>query len=217
MSSSYPLSHQISIAFSELEDRLVIRSQNTNGQMVWLLLTRRMTLVLLKQLLEQLHRISHLEQTPAQYWLEILQMDHSQAMQAKRETDEKDLAYSGPLPAKSTLNPTPHPPQNSPSKTTTSSTTPAQRQLFLASHLQLEKYPKYVLLAFKGLAMPQAMVTPSRHVPVFALRLDRDHLHQLIRLLIAKAQEAHWHLPVEIPWLKTPEAQETSIELHLLH
>lgn len=215
MSSSYPLSHQISIAFSELEDRLVIRSQNTNGQMVWLLLTRRMTLVLLKQLLEQLHRISHLEQTPAQYWLEILQMDHSQAMQAKRETDEKALAYSGPLPAKSSLNPSSTPP---PAATKTAAATAStQRQLFLASHLQLEKYPKYVLLAFKGLAMPQAMVTPSRHVPVFALRLDRDHLHQLIRLIIAKAHEAHWHLPVEIPWLKTPEAQETSIELHLLH
>lgn len=216
MSSSYPLSHQISIAFSELEDRLVIRSQNTNGQMVWLLLTRRMTLVLLKQLLEQLHRISHLEQTPAQYWLETLQMDHSQAMQAKRETDEKALAYSGPLPAKSTLNPSQKPPQD-PAKAATPSATSGQRQLYLASHLQLEKYPKYVLLAFKGLAMPQAMVTPSRHVPVFALRLDRDHLHQLIRLLIAKAQEAHWHLPVEIPWLKAPEAQETSLALQLLH
>lgn len=215
MSSSYPLSHQISIAFSELEDRLVIRSQNTNGQMVWLLLTRRMTLVLLKQLLEQLHRVSQLEQTPAQYWLEILQMDHSQAMQAKRETDEKALAYSGPLPAKSSLNPSSTPP---PAATKTAAATAStQRQLYLASHLQLEKYPKYILLAFKGLAMPQAMVTPSRHVPVFALRLDRDHLHQLIRLIIAKAHEAHWHLPVEIPWLKAPEAQETSLALHLLH
>lgn len=210
MSTTYPLSDQISIAFSALEDRLVVRSHNSNGKVVWLLLTRRMALVVLRQLLHQLHRISDLDKTPAQYWLDILQMDHQQA-----------LLYTEPLPASTAggraTAPAPAPAAVS-APVPTNAEPVVERALFIASRIHLENYPRYALLAFQGLPMPQAMTTPSAHLPVFAIRLDRDHLHQLIRLLTAKAKEAHWDLPVTIPWLEDPaEPTATSVGLGLLH
>lgn len=221
MSTTYPLSDQISIAFSALEDRLVVRSHNSNGKVVWLLLTRRMTLVVLRQLLHQLHRISGLDKTPAQYWLDLLQMDHQQAMQNKSTTDEaaaEHSAYTEPLAA-AQMEP------RSKAKATPAGSVPKttaeplpQRDLYIATRISLENYPRYALLAFKGLPMPQAMTTPNAHLPVFAIRLDRDHLHQLIRLLTAKAKQAHWDLPVTIPWLEDPaEVSTTSVDLGLLH
>lgn len=216
MSTTYPLSDQISIAFSAVEDRLLVRSHNTNGATVWLLLTRRMTLLVLRQLLQQLHRISDLDKTPAQYWLEVLQMDHQHAMQAKEAVDGKASPYAGLFPAaKSSLNP-PRPDTVAAADSTTAPQK-AERALYIATAVQLENYPRYALLAFKGLPMPKAMVTPSAHLPVFALRLDRDHLHQLIRLLIMKAKEAHWELPVNLPWIDAPTEQNTSLDLGLLH
>lgn len=225
MSTTYPLSDQVSIAFSALEDRLVVRSHNTNGDTVWLLLTRRMTLLVLRQLLQQLHRISDLNKTPAQYWLEVLQMDHQQAMQAKELADQHASSYSAPLPAAgSNLNPSRH---GSAAKVASSTSPSAQgkeqaapakeRALYIATSLHLENYPRYALLAFKGLPMPKAMTNPSPHLPIFAIRLNRDHLHQLIRLLIVKAKEAHWDLPVNLPWVETPAEQSTSLDLGLLH
>lgn len=216
MSTTYPLSDQISVAFSVLEDRLVVRSRNSNGQVVWLLLTRRMTLLVLRQLLHQLHRISDLNKTPAQYWLEVLQMDHQQALQAKQETDQKvAVSYEGPLPAvQNSLNP---PVVGSTSSDPVPVSKDQERALYIATAVQLENYPKYALLAFKGLPMPAAMTTPHSHVPVFALRVDRDHLHQLIHLLIVKAKEAHWELPMNLPWIESPAEQSTSLELGLLH
>lgn len=226
MSTTYPLSDQVSIAFSALEDRLVVRSHNTNGATVWLLLTRRMTLLVLRQLLHQLHRISDLDKTPAQYWLEVLQMDHQHAMQAKELADQKTSSYSAPLPSvDSNLNP-PRSEKNGESaadtapasqETPTAAANATERALFIATSIHLENYPRYALLAFKGLPMPKAMTNPSPHLPVFAIRLNRDHLHQLIRLLIVKAKEAHWDLPVNLPWIDSPTEQNTSLDLGLLH
>ena len=220
MSTTYPLSHQISIAFSALEDRLVVRSLNSSGKVVWLLLTRRMTLTVLRQLLNQLHRISQLDKTPAQYWLELLQLDHQQAMQSKSHTDAEAAgttastsSYTAPLTA-AQMKASPE------AKTAEQQTpqTPEERALYIATRLSLENYPRYALLAFQGLPMPKAMTTPAAHQPVFAIRLDRDHLHQLIRLITAKAKEAHWDLPVTIPWLDDPaETSTTSVDLGLLH
>lgn len=217
MSTTYPLSDQISVAFSVLEDRLVVRSRNSNGRVVWLLLTRRMTLLVLRQLLQQLHRISDLNKTPAQYWLEVLQMDHQQALQAKKQTDQKVAAYEGPLPAaQNHLNP-PTALAEAPPKQALQSTSNQERAVYIATSVQLESYPRYALLAFKGLPMPAAMLTPHAHEPIFALRLDRDHLHQLIHLLIAKAKQAHWELPMNLPWIEAPNEQNTSLDLGLLH
>jgi len=58
-------------------------------------------------------------------------------------------------------------------------------------------------LAFKGLPVPEAMQTPSAHVPVLALLLDATHMHQVVELLINHATRAMWHLPVDLPWLET--------------
>lgn len=223
MSTTYPLSDQISIAFSALEDRLVVRSHNSNGKVVWLLLTRRMTLVVLRQLLSQLHRISDLDKTPAQYWLDLLQMDHQQAMQNKSVTDDAAAdthpAYTAPLPA-AQMSPRPatEPTASAASALHSAAEPNAERALYIATRISLENYPRYALLAFQGLPMPKAMTTPSAHLPVFAIRLDRDHLHQLIRLLTVKAKQAHWDLPVTIPWLEGPaETTTTSVDLGLLH
>ena len=73
----------------------------------------------------------------------------------------------------------------------------------------MQRRKERLLLAFKGLPLPEAMTIPSAHEPVLAVSLSLDHVHQLLHLLIRKAEMAQWHLPVDLPWLKTQQPDTT--------
>lgn len=189
--TTYPLSKQLKINFSPYEDRLIVSSAREGRGDVWLLLTRRMVILVLQQLLAKLPELTGLEKTPTSYWQEVLQLAHQQAMVSKQATDQaverqrhQQVADSSPA-----------------SKTVTVNAAP--QKLYLASELTVRLEVGQLILAFKGLSLPDAMTMSSRHEPVLAIPLKVENVHQLIQLLILKAQEAQWHLPVELPWMKS--------------
>ena len=191
----YWLSKQLNITFSPYEDRLVLRTDRGDHGVANVLLTRRMTIITLQRLLVNLTEMTGLQKTPAQHWQDVLQMAHQQAMQAKRDADNAQAASSAESVAEDDLKSETIPP-------------PA---LYLATELTTRLQDKELAIAFSGLPMPQAMTQPSPHEPVFAMLLQVEHLHQLIELLITKAQEAQWHLPLTLPWLENPARPETSL------
>jgi len=199
--SAYPLSTQLNISFSPYEDRLVLKSKDSQHHASVLLLSRRMVMIVLQQLLSRLPGLSGLDKTPAQYWQEVLQMAHQQAMQAKAMSVQTASASSS----------------RSGSDIQKDNETPKPRAIFLATELTVRLESKRLILAFKGLPMPRAMTVASAPEPVFALSLQPGHAHQLIELLITKAQEAVWHLPLELPWLENPKAPGTSLQTSSLH
>lgn len=199
--ASYPLSKQLNITFSPYEDRLIIKTARGERGMANLLMTRRMTMIVLHQLLASLPALTGLDKTPGQYWQEILQMAHHNAMQAKADTDRASAA-AAPASAGPASN---------------AAATPGHPAIYLATGLTVKQDEKRLLVAFKGLPMPQAMTIASAHEPVFATPLQVEHVHQLIQLLITKSQEAQWHLPVDLPWLENPEPQPTSLGGALVH
>jgi hypothetical protein len=202
---TYALSKQFSITFSPYEDRLVVRSDLGEHGAATLLLTRRMVMIVLQQLLSKLPELTGLNKTPAQYWQEVLQMAHQQAMQAKSQADQAQTEASGE-PSSATA--------GDDAAKGKSSGKPA---IYLATELTVQIQEGQLVLGFKGLPMPQAMTMASAHVPVFATPLQSEHVHQLIELLITKSQEAQWHLPLDLPWLENPKAQQTSLGLSSLH
>jgi len=187
-------------------------------------------IMVLQQLLSRLPELTGLDKTPGVYWQEVLQMAHQQAMQAKAAGDRaaQDKAAqdkaAGEQAQAGRDKPAPDmdgvPGSTSEAASGVASETTAQtpasagpadaslqpgaapQALFLASELIAQVRGKQLTLAFKGLAMPDAMIKPSRHEPVFALPLQVDNVHQLIELLMVKCQEANWHLPVDLPWLE---------------
>ena len=198
--TTYPLTTKVNINFSVYEDRLVLRANRGEHGPVALLLTRRMVLVVLQHLVGQLPRLEGLDQTPAQYWQDVLQMAHQRAMDARQpaanEKPEADPQAETPAGK--------HEPATPP-------------ELFLATELTLKRDGRELLVAFKGLPMPQAMTNPSPHVPVVAIGLQAENVHQLVQLLITKAHEARWHLPLDLPWLESPgesKGSDSSVTLH---
>ena len=125
-------------------------------------------------------------------------MAHQQAMQAKRDADSAQAAATTPEPA------------SEPADAVASETVPPPA-LYLATELTIRLQDKELAIAFTGLPMPQAMTQPSSHQPVFAMLLQAEHIHQLVELLITKAQEAQWHLPLTLPWLENPARPETGL------
>jgi hypothetical protein len=196
---SYPVSIQFNMHFSPYEDRLVLRAQRTDKREVHMLLTRRMVMLVLQQMLGKLPELTGLEKTPAVYWQEVLQMAHQGAMEAKATADramaDERKAAAEARSAGFELE-----------ADDKESAPPVPENLFLATELTTQISGEQLTLAFKGLAMPHAMVKPSQPEPLFAMPLQVDNVHQLIELLIAKCQEAQWHLPLELPWLETPDA-----------
>src|SRR5690606_489692 len=138
------------------------------------------------------------------YWKEVLQMAHQKAMQAKQDADGATEAAKAEHIGKA----------EDADKDDNGAKTKAA--IFLATELTIRLDDKQLILAFKGLPMPQAMTQPSPPQPVLAMPLGPDHVHQLIELLIKKAQAAHWHLPLDLPWLDSPEPQDTTLGV-LLH
>lgn len=199
--TTYPLTTKVNVNFSVYEDRLVLRANRGEHGPVALLLTRRMVLVVLQHLVGQLPRLEGLDQTPAQYWQDVLQMAHQRAMEARQ-------------PASSDEKPEP----DAPADASAANDKPANPpELFLATELTLKRDGRELLVAFKGLPMPQAMTNPSPHVPVVAIGLQAENVHQLVQLLITKAHEARWHLPLDLPWLESPGESKGSASSVTLH
>jgi hypothetical protein len=187
---NYPVSKKLNINFSAYEDRLLVNAERIGIDDVTLLMTRRMTILVLQQILSRLPELSGLNKTPAAYWQEVLQMSHQGSMEAKTRADKVEAEHK-PLSAK----------PGEPSK-----------GIYLATELTVQVSTDRLTLAFRGLQMPDAMTKAAQHVPVLAIPLSLDNVHQLIELFITKAREAHWHLPVELPWLESPKAANTSAD-----
>ncbi len=211
--SSFPLSTSLNIVFSAYEDRLMVRSRRVNRDPVNVLLTRRMTIIVLAQLLANLPELSGLDKTPAQYWQEVLQMAHQKALESGRTASADETAAGKPPAAKGTSS-TAEQPERKHEK-------PAPKPrfeggIYLATSLTMQLREGQLIMAITGLPMPRAMTEPCDREPLFAIPLQVEHVHQLIQLLIDKAEEAGWHLPLNLPWLESPtDAPATT--LGLLH
>ena len=188
----YPLSQRLNVNFNAYEDRLVVRAERLGKDPVRLLFTRRMTILVLRQTLARLPELSALEKTPAAYWQEVLQIGHQHAMQTKadarkaRQQENEDLTTAG-------------------SDDDDTGKVKDNTQVYLATEITVNLNKQRLMLAFRGLLMPDAMTQPAKHEPVLAIPLTVENVHQLIELLIVKSQQAQWHLPVNLPWMsETP-------------
>lgn len=199
--TTFPLSTSLNLVFSAYEDRLVLRSKRVNRDPINVLLTRRMTLIVLAQLLARLPELSGLDKTPAQYWQEVLQMAHQNALEAGGPAKAGAAAADEPS-GKSAPSP------KAPKK--------LEGAIYLATSLTMQRKDEQLILALSGLPMPKAMTEASGREPLFAMPLQVDNVHQLIQLVIDKAREADWHLPVNLPWLESPADAQAST-LGLLH
>lgn len=202
--AAFPLSTSLNIVFSAYEDRLVLRSRRVNREPVNVLMTRRMTIIVLSQLLANLPELSGLDKTPAQYWQEVLQMAHQNALRAGRSPEDETLV------TKEGGEETPKPEQAPKEKKRGK----LEGGIYLATSLTMQLKSDQLILALTGLPMPSAMTQPCERVALFAIPLQVDHVHQLIQLLIDRAQDADWHLPVNLPWLESPtDAPATTLGL----
>lgn len=198
---NYPVCKKLNINFSAYEDRLLVRAERTGIDDVTLLMTRRMTILVLQQVLSKLPELSGLDKTPAAYWQEVLQMSHLGAMEAKTRADKADAdqkaAGAGTGQAGGVAG------ETGEKKVADA---PEATDIYLGTELTVQVSADRLILAFRGLQMPDAMTRVSKHLPVLAIPLSLDNVHQLIELFITKAREANWHLPVELPWLESPKA-----------
>jgi len=202
--TTFPLSSSLNITFSAYEDRLVLRSKRVNRDPVNVLLTRRMTIIVLAQLLTNIPELSGLDKTPAQYWQEVLQMAHQNALESGRnereaaraagEVDEADEAEDVEEAVE----------ESAESEAPSAKRGKLEGGLYLATSLTMQLKDEQLIMALTGLPMPCAMTEPCDREPLFAIPLQVEHVHQLIQLLIDKAREADWHLPVNLPWLESP-------------
>jgi len=194
--TTYPLAQRFSIGFSAYEDRLLLTTELKEQGPTTVLLTRRMVLLMLKQILNKLPALTGLEQTPVSYWQEVLELTHQKAVdQHKQEAEAEQKASDQPAPMDSGD-------KGNNQQTEPDSDPKPPGRLFLATELTCQLTNEQLQLAFKGLPVPEAMQTPSAHVPVLALSLDATHVHQVIQLVITQATKAMWHLPVDLPWLE---------------
>jgi|SRR5690606_10427469 len=199
--AAFPLSTSLNIVFSAYEDRLVLRSRRVNRDAINVLLTRRMTIIVLGQLLANLPELSGLDKTPTQYWQEVLQMAHQTALDSGRsgKTEAKEIQAGKEIPSEKK-------PAKKPGR--------IEGAIYLATSLTMQRKGEQLILAFSGLPMPSAMTEPCEREPLFAIPLQVEHVHQMIQLIIDKAQEADWHLPVNLPWLESPsDAPATTLGL----
>jgi hypothetical protein len=206
--TTFPLSTSLNIVFSAYEDRLVVRSRRVNRDPVNVLLTRRMTIIVLAQLLANLPELSGLDKTPAQYWQEVLQMGHQTALESGRSASDDETAGNTLTSEDSVVA----------DETSESSDTTGKLEggIYLATSLTMQLKEGQLILALTGLPMPCAMTEPCDREPLFAIPLQVENVHQLIQLIIDKAQEADWHLPLNLPWLDSP-ADAPATTLGLLH
>ena len=191
--SNYPLSDHFTLRFSAYEDRLLLSTQRGQFGAATLLLTRRMTVLVIRQLLSKLPDLSGLEQTPHAYWQEVLQMAHQRALAGRASSGAKEAAPDSSAAAAGGGH-------SGGSEDSDQSTD--EPDLYLATEITSELREKRLLLAFKGLPLPKAMRTSCSHEPVVAFTLEPEQVHQFLELIIAKSTEAQWHLPLDLPWLE---------------
>lgn len=189
--TTYPLSQQFNIGFSAYEDRLILTTELKQDGHTTLLLTRRMVMLMLQQILHKLPELTGLEQTPVAYWQEVLQLTHQKALEQSHSAQPESLITQ--------------------SKPTQAAQVQTNTPLFLATELTAQLQPGTLLLAFKGLPVPDAMQSSCPHVPVLAVSLEAAHVHQVLQLLITKATEAMWHLPLDLPWLEAPSQDQVAL------
>lgn len=190
--SNYPLSDHFTLGFSAYEDRLLLSAQRKQLGAATVLLTRRMTVLIIRQLLAKLPDISGLEQTPHAYWQEVLQMAHQRAL-----AEQASSATKGQAPDDSVVDDGSEPAAEPEDKNR-----PADAaDLYLATELTSELRENRLLMAFKGLPLPDAMRTACKHEPIVAFTLEPEQVHQFLEILIVKSTEAQWHLPLDLPWL----------------
>jgi len=201
---NYPVSEKLNINFSAYEDRLLVKAERLDVEDVTLLMTRRMTMLVLQQVLSRLPELSGLDKTPAAFWQEVLQMSHQGAMEAKTRADKADAEQKA---ASSGVEQTGGSAEAIGEVKATE--VPETPEIYLATELTVQVSSDRLTLAFRGLQMPEAMTKASKHVPVLAIPLSLDNVHQLIELFITKAREANWHLPVDLPWLESPKVPST--------
>lgn len=196
-STSYPLATNISFSFSAYEDRLILTPRLQQGEPLQLLMTRRMLLLTLQQCLKHLPAVAGLNQTPAHYWQDVLQLNHQSAIQQQGQ-------------AQSTRDSVSHSTQKTPENNTLDKDSAPRIYLATEIFVQPRIEQKQCNLGFKGLKLPEAMTQPQPHEPLVGLSLTVDNLHQLIHQLVTQAQTAQWHLPLDLPWLNTPAEQQSS-------
>ncbi|HDZ08737.1 hypothetical protein [Pseudohongiella sp.] len=196
--TTYPISKQFNMHFSPYEDRLVVRAKRVGDSEVHMLLTRRMVMLILQQLLNKLPELTGLEKTPAMYWQEVLQMAHQEAMASKVAADKEIADRQMAAQADNAEE------RKEVESGASDGADSGPEHVFLATELAVQSGDERLMLAFKGLPMPDAMVKPSQFVPIFAIPLEVENVHQLIELLIDKCQQAQWHLPLELPWIEPP-------------
>lgn len=202
---SFPLSTDINIVFSAYEDRLVLRSHRVNRSPVQVLISRRMVIIVLSQLLARLPELSGLDKTPAQYWQEVLQMAHQKALESGKAGHNP--RSQGQSDARGGAENEPSQEPSVPKVAEAAAETQPARfkgDIYLATALTLQRREDDLIMAFTGLPMPCAMTEPCEREPLFAMPLRTENVHQLIQLLIDKAHEADWHLPLNLPWLESP-------------
>jgi hypothetical protein len=197
---TYPVSKKLNINFSAYEDRLLVKAERLGIDDVTLLITRRMTILVLQQILSRLPELSGLDKTPAAYWQEVLQMSHQGAMEAKTRADKADAEHQAASAGAGQAGGSADAPGE-----IKAADAPETPDIYLATELTVQVSADRLTLAFRGLQMPDAMTKASQHVPVLAIPLSLDNVHQLIELFITKAREANWHLPVDLPWLESPK------------
>ena len=113
-----------------------------------------------------------------------MQINHQQALQQKAAADNAPEADTAPVTIKS------------------------DNALFLITGLTTQLQEGQLVLAFNGLPMPEGMQQATGFVSVVTLKLSIENLHQLLQMLVGKAKEAEWHLPVELPWLEASWEQK---------
>ncbi|MFA7670255.1 MAG: hypothetical protein WCX93_12995 [Burkholderiaceae bacterium] len=203
--ATFPLSTSLNIVFSAYEDRLVVCSKRVNRDPVNVLMTRRMTIIVLAQLLANLPELSGLDKTPAQYWQEVLQMAHQTALEsgrdARAEGNEAEPQTQGATGRKARK---------------ARKTGKLEGPIYLATSLTMQRRDDQLIMAVTGLPMPRAMTEPCDRESLFAIPLQVENVHQMIQLLIDRAHEADWHLPLNLPWLESPK-DVPATTMSLLH
>lgn len=199
--NTYPVARQFSVGFNPVEDRLVLVTELKEKGSTTLLLTRRMVLLILKQVMDQLPGLTGLDQTPARYWQEVLQLTHRQAMEQHRQ--EAASARGKPETAPETEAADAAPTEESAAPERAGEDSSPTTRTFLGTELTCQQSKGRLQLAFKGLPMPEDMLTNGTQSPVLALSLEATHVHQVLQLLITHATKADWHLPVNLPWIQT--------------
>ncbi|SIT65659.1 hypothetical protein SAMN05216526_0109 [Ectothiorhodosinus mongolicus] len=205
MNQTYPISNTINLSFGPLEDRLVLTAERGEHGPVRVLLTRRMVLIMLKQITDQLPKLMGLQQTPQDYWQEAMRISHQNALNAKQQADQAQQQAANEDDDAQAQPPNPLPPPDTPVT------------MYLATGLTLEQREDNLIMAFQGLLLPEAMTQPCQHIPILAMPLQLENVHQLLQLILQQTIAAEWNLPMDLPWVDERQEPMTATSSATTH